>query len=184
MTLYLVIALVIALIILVALAYNALVKARQLARAGWADVDVQLKRRSDLIPQLVITVKGYAQHERGLFTDIVDRRNAASTAGDVADTRASAERALGQSTRKLLALAEDYPDLKANENFLGLQDELSETEDKIEMARRFYNGAVRQLNTRIETFPVNILAGPFGFKAAPYFQIDASDRAVPSVPEI
>lgn len=181
MTLYLILALLLGLLILAALIYNALVKARQLAQAGWSDIDVQLKRRADLIPQLVTTVKGYAKHERQLFTEIVERRNAAAEAGDAQDSRAEAERKLGQSARKLFAVAEDYPDLKASQNFLDLQDELSETEDKIEMARRYYNGAVREMNTKIQTFPINIMAGPLGFKSAPYFQIEASDRVVPSV---
>lgn len=161
--------------------YNLLVKRRQLVDNGWADIDVQLKRRADLIPQLVTTVKAYAQHERTLFEDVVAKRNAALAAGDDPTARSVAESELSRPVAKMIAVAEDYPELKASRNYLDLQNELSETEDKIEMARRFYNGAVRELNTLIESFPVNLAAGPFGFSKRDYFEIDMSDRAVPSV---
>mgnify|MGYP003700437607 CR=1 FL=1 len=161
--------------------YNLLVKRRQMVNNGWSDIDVQLKRRTDLIPQLVTTVKGYAAHERTLFEEIVEKRNAASAAGDDPAARGAAESALSRPMAKLIAVAEDYPELKASENFLGLQTELAETEDKIEMARRFYNGAVRELNTLIESFPVNILAGGFGFGARDYFEIEIADRAAPQI---
>lgn len=169
------------LLIAVAFGYNALVKARQLALSGWSDIDVQLKRRADLIPNLIDTVKGYAAHERKLFTEITERRVAAMSAGDNAKSRAAAEGALARSTGRLFAVAEDYPDLKASDNFLDLQKELAETEDTIEMARRFYNGAVRQLNTKVESFPLNLLAGMFGFSKKDYFEISDNDRIVPSV---
>jgi len=181
MTLFLILALMAAVGIFVIAAYNRLVKARQMSNNGWSDIDVQLKRRADLIPNLVTTVQGYAGHEKTLFKDIADRRSAALSAGDNPAVRGAAEGALGRGAGKLIALAEDYPDLKANENFLGLQDELSETEDKIEYARRFYNGAVREQNTMIQSFPLNIIAGAFGFTAREYFEIDDSDRAVPNV---
>jgi LemA protein len=161
--------------------YNLLVKRRQMVDNGWADIDVQLKRRSDLIPQLVATIKGYAAHERTLFEDIAAKRNAALAAGDDPAARGAAESELSGPVAKMIAVAEDYPELKASGNFLDLQNELAETEDKIEMARRFYNGAVRELNTAVESFPVNFAAGAFGFAKRVYFEIDAADRAVPSV---
>ncbi len=161
--------------------YNLLVKRRQLVDNGWADIDVQLKRRSDLIPQLVASVKAYARHERALFEEVVARRNAALSAGDDPQARGAAETALTRPVARMIAVAEDYPELKASGNFLDLQKALSETEDRIEMARRFYNGAVRELNTLVESFPVNLAAGAFGFSARAYFEIDRADRAVPSV---
>lgn len=161
--------------------YNILVRRRQLAANGWADIDVQLKRRADLIPSLVSTVQGYAAHERRLFEEVAEKRNAAAAAGDDPTARAEAESALSAPVSKLVALAEDYPDLKANQNFLDLQRQLAETEDKIEMARRFYNGAVRELNTFVASFPVNVVAGAFGFAKRAYFEIDMADRATPSV---
>ena len=169
------------LLILVALIYNQLVQSRQLVDNGWSDIEVQLKRRSDLIPRLVNTVKGYASHERKLFSEVIEKRNTALAAGDKPDARATAESALRQPVGRLIALAEDYPELKASDNFLDLQNELSETEDKIEMSRRFYNGAVRALNTKIESVPSNFVARPFGFRKRNYFDIDESDYAVPEV---
>ncbi len=161
--------------------YNILVRRRQLTDNGWADIDVQLKRRADLIPPLVTTVKGYAAHERQLFEDITERRSAAIAAGDDPAARGAAESALSAPVSKLIAVAEDYPDLKANENFLELQRQLAETEDKIEMARRFYNGAVRELNTFVASFPINLVASAFGFAERGYFEIEKSDRAAPEV---
>jgi LemA protein len=164
-----------------AVVYNLLVQRRQLANNGWSDIDVQLKRRSDLIPQLVATVKGYAAHERQLFEVIAEKRNAALAAGDDPAARGQAESGLSRPVAKLMAVAEDYPELKASGNFLDLQKALAETEDKIEMARRFYNGAVRELNTLVESFPVNFIAGPFGFAARGYFEIESANRAVPTI---
>lgn len=161
--------------------YNILVRRRQLTNNGWADIDVQLKRRADLIPPLVATVQGYAAHERALFEDVTAQRSAAIAAGDDPVARGAAESALSAPVSKLIAVAEDYPDLKANENFLDLQHQLAETEDKIEMARRFYNGAVRELNIFIASFPMNIVAGAFGFTKRAYFEIEKSDRAAPSI---
>ena len=161
--------------------YNALVRRAQLAHNGWADIDVQLKRRADLIPQLVTTVKGYAAHERALFEEIAERRSRAMDAGEDVAARGAAESALSQPVKRLIAVAEDYPDLKANENFLELQRALAETEDKVEMARRFYNGAVRELNTLVHSFPANLLAGMLGHSERAYFEIDTADRAAPSV---
>jgi len=167
--------------VLVIIIHNQLVQSRQLVENGWSDIEVQLKRRADLIPRLVDTVKGYSGHERKLFSEVIEKRNAALAVGDKPDARASAESALQQPVGRLIALAEDYPELKASGNFLDLQNELSETEDKIEMSRRFYNGAVRALNTKIESIPNNFVAGPFGFKKRDYFDIDDSDYAAPKV---
>lgn len=176
-----IIAIIAAIAIGIILIFNQLVQARQLVDNGWSDIAVQLKRRADLIPRLVDVAKGYAKHERDLFAEVIDKRNAALSAGDNPKARGQAEGALAQPTTRLFALAEDYPDLKASGNFLDLQNELSETEDKIEMARRFYNGAVRQLNTKVESVPSNFVAGPFGFRQRDYFEITEADYAVPSV---
>ena len=148
---------------------------------GWSDIEVQLKRRADLIPRLVPTVKAYASHERKLFEDVTKMRAQTLAAGNDPIARGKAEGAIAKAGGKLLAIAEDYPELKASENFLELQEELSETEDKIEMARRFYNGTVRELNTKIQSVPSNLIAGPFGFKAKDYFEIDEADAALPNV---
>lgn len=163
--------------------YNSLVRARQLAEEGWSGIDVQLKRRADLIPNLVNTLRGYAAHERDTLDAVVTARNHALSVsgGDVAG-RAAAEGALGQALGKLFALAESYPDLKASENFLGLQTSLETLESEIQMARRYYNGAARDLNIRIESFPSSLVAARFGFTKKTYFEMaDAADRALPEV---
>lgn len=165
----------------VAVAFNALVQKRQMTDNGWADIDVQLKRRADLIPQLVSAVKGYAAHERALFEEIAEKRSAAMAAGDDPQSRGAAESALTRPVSRMVALAEAYPDLKADRNFLELQRQLAETEDKIEMARRFYNGAVREFNTLTHSVPVNFIAGAFGFSPRFYFEAAGEDRATPSV---
>lgn len=161
--------------------FNQLVGMRQMAENGWSDIDVQLKRRADLIPRLVSTVKGYATHERKLFEDVTAKRMQALAAGNNPRERGVAESRLKQPVGRIIALAEDYPELKASGNFLELQEELSDTEDKIEMARRFYNGAVRELNTKIRTIPSNLVAGPMGFRTRDYFEIDIEDAAAPDV---
>ncbi len=163
--------------------YNALVRARQTAEEAWSGIDVQLKRRADLIPNLVETVKGYASHERGTLEEVVEKRNKAQSvaANDVAG-RAKAEGELTQALGRLFALSEAYPDLKANQNFADLQASLERTESEIQMARRYYNGATRELNVKVESFPSNIIAGQFGFEKRDYFEIDEpADRAVPNV---
>jgi LemA protein len=169
------------LLILGALAFlfNRLVAARQLAHNGWSDIEVQLKKRADLIPQLVTTVKGYAAHERDLFSEVAEQRGTALSAGSDVQARAVAEGRLAGGESRLFALAENYPDLKANQNFLDLQEALAETEESIEMARRFYNGAVRELNTKVQTFPGNLVAGAFNFDVRDYFETDV--RAAPRV---
>ncbi len=163
--------------------YNGLVRARQMKEEAWSGIDVQLKRRADLIPNLLETVKGYAAHERETLEKVVELRNRAQAvpAGDVAG-RAQAEGLLGQALGKLFALAEAYPDLKANQNFAELQRSLETIEGEIQMSRRYYNGAARDLNVKVESFPSNLLATLFKFAKAPYFEIDnPADRAVPTV---
>jgi len=162
--------------------YNLLVLKWQMVNNGWADIDVQLKRRSDLVPRLVDAVSGYAAHERTLFEDIAQKRAQAEIAGEDPARRAKAENALARPVMQLLALAEAYPDLKASGNFAVLQNESATTENKIEMARRFYNGAVRELNTAVQSFPTNLVAPVIGFSPRIYFEIDtAADRAAPQI---
>lgn len=163
--------------------YNALVKARQMVREAWSGIDVQLKRRANLIPNLIETVKGYASHEKETLAEVTEMRTRAQAvpSGDVAG-RAQAEGLLGAALGKLFAVAEDYPDLKANQNFLDLQGSLEELETEIQMARRYYNGAARDLNVRVESFPSNLVANTFKFEQADYFEIENdADRAVPKV---
>jgi LemA protein len=163
--------------------YNRLVRSRQMTNEAWSGIDVQLKRRSDLIPNLVETVKGYAAHERGLLAEVTELRNQArALATDDVKGRERAEGALSLATGKLLALAEAYPDLKASANFLELQQELSRIENDIQMARRYYNGSVRDLNTLVESVPSNIVARFTGFTQRAFFELaDANERAVPRV---
>ncbi len=163
--------------------YNGLVKARQIAEEAWSGIDVQLKRRADLIPNLIETVKGYAAHEKSTLEEVIAMRNRAQAvpAGDV-EGRAQAEGALSQALGKLFALAEAYPDLKANENFAELQRSLETIEGEIQMSRRYYNGAARDLNVKVESFPSNLIANAFRFVKAGYFEItNEADRAVPQV---
>jgi LemA protein len=175
--------LLIALSVLVILLYNALVKKRQMVEEGWSGIDVQLKRRANLIPNLIETVKGYADHEQETLDAVTGLRNKISEMpqDDIAG-RAAAEGLLSQALGKLFAVAEDYPDLKASQNFSDLHASLDEIENAIQMARRYYNGAVRGLNVAVESFPSNLIAGQFGFTKAEYFEIeDAAERAVPEV---
>ncbi len=181
LTVYVGLGIVAVIAIAVVILFNQLVGKRNMVNNGWADIDVQLKRRADLIPQLVTTVQGYAAHERQLFEDVIMKRNAAMQAGDNPGERGRKESALAAPVNKLLAVAEDYPDLKASENFAELQNELSDTENKIEMARRFYNGAVREMNVAVESFPGNLVAGLFGFGRRHFFEIEMADRAVPTL---
>ncbi len=163
--------------------YNGLVRARQLVREAWSGIDVQLKRRADLIPNLIETVKGYASHERKTLEEVTEMRARAQglPRDDVAG-RAQAEGMLSQALGRLFAVAEAYPDLKANQNFMQLQTTLETLEGEIQMSRRYYNGAARDLNIKVESFPSNLVAGTFGFSKADYFEIEnAADRAVPSV---
>ncbi|AXS39542.1 LemA family protein [Breoghania sp. L-A4] len=163
--------------------YNRLVKTRQMMREGWSGIDVQLKRRFDLIPNLVEAVKGYMTHERDTLTAVTEMRARVGSVpeGDVA-ARAQAEGMLGQALGRLLAVSENYPDLKASQNFLELQQALEKVEHELQMSRRYYNGAARDLNVMVESFPSNLVANQFGFEQAEYFEIeDATERAVPKV---
>jgi LemA protein len=161
--------------------FNRLVRLRNLVREGWSGIDVQLKRRTDLVPNLVETVKGYAAHERGVFEEVTATRSSSIAANDVT-AQASAEQALRSSLGKLFAVAEAYPQLKADKNFLALQQQLADIEDQVQMARRYYNGTVRNLNIAIQSFPTNVLAGMFGFHEQPFFELDdRSQAAVPGV---
>ena len=161
--------------------YNGLVQLKVRADNAWSDIDVQLKRRHDLIPNLVETVKGYAAHEKSTFEDVARYRSAAMAATSAED-RAQAEGQLTQALRGLLAVAEAYPELKANTQFQSLQQSLSELEDALQNSRRYYNAVVRDLNTRIQSFPTNIIAGMFNFQQRQFFEIsDPTERAVPNV---
>ncbi len=151
--------------------YNGLIKLKNQSAEAWSDIDVQLKRRYDLIPNLVNTVKGYAAHEQSVFENVTKARAAAMGATGLAD-KGQAENMLSQTLKSLFAVSENYPTLKADQNFAKLQDELSDTENKIQASRRFYNGNVRDLNTKIETFPSNIIAGWFHFAKREFFQLE------------
>jgi len=160
--------------------YNSLVLLRNRTKEAWSDIDVQLKRRHDLIPNLVETVKGYASHEQQTFEKVIQARNMAVDAKSVKE-KGEAENMLSGALKSIFALAESYPDLKASVNFLELQRELSDTENKIQASRRFYNGNVMELNTKIETVPSNIVANIAGFKMAEFFQIGEEEKGVPQI---
>jgi LemA protein len=168
---YLLIGIVIILAVWVIFAYNHFIALINHAKEAWSDIDVQLKRRYDLIPNLVSTVKGYATHESSAFEKVTQARAAAMGAGNVAD-KGKAENMLTGALKSVFAIAEAYPDLKANQNFLGLQTELSDTENKIQASRRFYNGNVRDLNIAIEAFPGNLIAGTFHFAKMELFTLE------------
>ncbi|MBP1765826.1 MAG: uncharacterized protein H6Q65_2884 [Firmicutes bacterium] len=155
--------------------YNTLVKLRNMVQNSWAQIDVQLKRRFDLVPNLVETVKGYATHEKEVFEKVTEARSMVQTAQSV-EQRQQAENTLTTTLRSLFAVAEAYPQLQANQNFMELQRELSDLESKIAFARQFYNDTTMKFNTETQTFPTNILAGMFGFQAMPYFQVDEGQR--------
>jgi LemA protein len=161
--------------------YNGLVRLRNEVKNAWSQIDVQLKRRHDLIPNLVETVKGYAGHERGTLESVVQARTRAVSAQGF-ENQVRAEGELSQALGRLMMLTESYPDLKANQNFLGLQEELASTENRIGFARQFYNDTVMNYNTRIQTFPRNVVAGMFSFRESPFFEVeDAAQREVPQV---
>ncbi len=161
--------------------YNRLIKLRNMKDEGWSGIDVQLKRRTNLIPNLIETVKGYIDHERSVLENVTELRSRAMNATGVAE-KAAAESMLTRTLGKLFAVAESYPDLKSNENFIDLQGQLAEIENEIQMARRYYNGTARNLNVSIETFPNSIIAGMFDFETAEFYEItDESERAVPKV---
>jgi LemA protein len=163
--------------------YNSLVGLRNQVKNSWSQIDVQLKRRHDLIPNLVETVKGYAAHERQTMEAVTQARNiAVGAVGKGVGEQAKAEGGLSGALSRLLAVAEQYPNLKANENFLALQEELSSTENKISFARQFYNDSVLTLNNKVQMFPSNLIAGVAGFKAGEFFEVEApAEREVPKV---
>lgn len=152
--------------------YNRLVRLRQGVRESWSSIDTELRRRYDLIPNLVETVKGYASHESETLENVIRARNSAMSAGGDAASQVEAQNQLSGALRQIFALSEAYPDLKANSNFQELQGQLEETETRISQSRRFYNANVRELNTSVESFPNSLIAGNFGFKSEPYFEID------------
>jgi len=168
------------LLLVLAFAFNHLVRLRNETRAGWSNIDVQLKRRNDLIPNLVESVKGYAAHERGLFDEITQARAAVSGASGPAATAAASD-ALTGAMGKLFAVAENYPQLRATENFQQLSSELTDTEDKIAAARRYYNSVVQTYNTAVQSFPAVLYAGMLGFRAREFFAAEDSERATPQV---
>lgn len=176
---WIIIAVVVVLVIVVVAIYNGLVQTRVRVEEAWSDITVQLKRRLDLIPNLVNTVKGYATHEKEVFEKVTEARANALNAQGVAAT-AKAEGEFEQALKSLFAVAENYPQLRATENFQQLQAELTDTEDKIMASRRFYNGAARELNIKIESFPSNIVAGMFGFKKREFFEV--ADQAAVEKP--
>lgn len=162
------------------LGFNRLVRRRNMMREAWSGIDVQLRRRSDLIPNLVQTVKAYADHERGLFEDIAAKRTSSLGVDGVAG-RAVAEQALQGSLQRLLAVAEAYPQLKADQNFLALQQQLAEIEDQLQMARRYFNGTVRDFNIGVQSFPDLLIARLAGWHEEHFFEIDAASAAAPTV---
>ena len=170
MTIIALVIVVLAILLLIGL-YNSLVRSKNRVDEAWSDIEVQLKRRYDLIPNLVNTVKGYAQHEAGVLNQVTEARSKAMSAPTQA-SKLEAENMLSQSLKSLFAVAENYPDLKANQTFLSLQSDLTDTEDKIQASRRFYNGSVRDYNTKLQTFPTNIFASLFNFQARTFFDID------------
>jgi LemA protein len=178
-----IVAIVVLAILFFIFSYNGLVRRRNRVDQAWSQIAVQLERRHDLIPNLVETVKGYAAHERGTLEAVVNARNNAVQAQQQAgpEQQAQAENILTGALRQLFALSEAYPDLKANQNFLNLQEELTSTEDRISYARQFYNDSVQTFNTGIQTFPRNILAGMFNFEPRQFFQAEEGAQAVPRV---
>ncbi len=173
---YTILGIVVVILVWVGLCFNKLVTLKNRSKEAWADIDVQLKRRYDLIPNLVNTVKGYATHESGTFEKITEARTKAMGAQSV-EEKGKSENMLSGALKSLFAVSENYPDLKANQNFLELQTELSDTENKIQAARRFYNGNVRDLNIKIETVPSNIIANLFKFKKREFFQLEENSEA-------
>lgn len=175
MEILIIVGIIVIAVIAIAFIYNRFISLQVRSEEAWADIDVQLKRRYDLIPNLVNTVKGYATHEAGTFEKVTEARSAAINAGSVAEQQ-QAENMLTGALKSLFAVSEAYPDLKANTNFLELQRELSDTENKIQAARRFYNSVVRDLNTMVGTFPSNVIASMFKFTSKEYFDLEADSQ--------
>jgi LemA protein len=181
MTKWIVLGLLVLIVLWLVLAYNGLVSLRQRCRQSFSDIDVQLKQRHDLIPNLVATVQGYAQHERGTLEDVVKARNSAIAAQGPA-AQAAAEQALSGALGRLIALSEAYPDLKANQNFLQLQDQLADIENKIAAARRFFNNSAAEYNAAREAIPAVLFAASLGFGPQEFFNLDATEKAAVSLP--
>lgn len=165
-------------VVWIAIAYNGLIQARNRVKEAWSDIDVQLKRRYNLIPNLVEAVKGYMAHEKTVLENVTKARTQAMGAGSIKD-RQKADNFLSATLKTLFAVAENYPDLKANANFLDLQRELTDTENKIQAARRFYNSVAQELKNRVEMFPSNIIAGIFKFSPEPFFELKSTQEAEP-----
>lgn len=176
MATYIILAVVVVVALWLAGAFNGLVRAHNRVKEAWSDINVQLRRRHDLIPNLVETVKGYATHEESVLEAVIKARTEAVTAGNLAQ-KGQAENVLTGALGKLFALSEAYPTLRASENFAKLQDELTDTEDKIQASRRFYNTNVMSYNTKLEQFPTNLIASSFGFSREEYFQLDSAEEA-------
>ena len=176
--LYIILGIVAFIILWLIFAYNSLIRRRYRVKEAWSDIDVQLKRRYDLIPNLVETVKGYMAHERGVFEKVTEARTRAMGAG-TKEEKLGAENTLSNTLKTLFAVSENYPDLKANANFLDLQRELADTENKIQAARRFYNGNVMDYNTKIDTFPTNLVVGALGFKKEEFFGLESESEREP-----
>ncbi len=172
---YIILGVAVALVGWLVFTFNSLVLGRNRVKEGWADIDVQLKRRYDLIPNLIDSVKGYMKHEQETLSKVTEMRTQAMQGGTVAD-RAENENMLTEALKSIFALSENYPDLKANENFIELQRELTDTENKIQAARRFYNSVVRDFNTKIEQFPTNFVARIFGFKVRDFFELTENEK--------
>ncbi len=181
-TTIIIIGVIVLLLLLLAGTYNKLVRGKNMLEEAWSGIDVQLKRRHDLIPSLVSTVKGYASHERDTLEAVLEARaRAMNASGKGADTVGDCENQLSGALRSLFALSEAYPDLKANQNFLQMQEQLATLEDEIHMARRYYNGQAREQNNRVLTFPTNIIASFFGFRKEPYFELSEAEKSVPEI---
>lgn len=161
--------------------YNRLVKLRNMKDEGWSGIDVQLRRRFDLIPNIVETVKGYATHEQETLSKVTAARTGVASAGNDPDTRLKAENVLTGTLRTLFAVAEAYPELKANANFIQLQEQLAAIENELQMSRRYYNGTARNLNNAVQQFPASLVAGIMGFEKEPYFETDEGTRQTPQV---
>lgn len=181
-TMYIIIAVIVVLIIIVAVTYNRFIRSRNLLNEAWSGIDVQLKRRHDLIPNVVETVKGYAQHERKAFEEITRLRSKMTDSDMTVKETGKLESSFTQALKSIFALAEAYPDLKANQNFIQLQKTLADVEEQLQLARRYYNGAARDYNIMVESFPNNILASLFNFTKAEFFEIElATEREIPAV---
>ena len=184
MTGWIILGVIVVIVLYAIMLYNRMVSLRQVVNQAWSDISVQLKQRHDLVPNLVETVKGYAAHERGTLEAVTQARNAAVSAASP-EAQAKAENMLTGALRQLFALSEAYPDLKANQNFLQLQSDLSDIENKIAAARRFFNNAVQEFNTAIQSFPMVLVAGPMGFTQRTFFEVDESERAaVEAAPQV